>query len=382
MTVSDVPTQPAAASTSPPKRTAAPEPAAAPDPAAPEAAPSPARRPGHRYDVDLIRLLCACGVILGHTGSEFIDAVGRQEANGAAVYWAGMIADAISRFAVPMYFAIAGWAVLVGAPPRDGWRLAQRMVRIVVPMAVWTVIYLLWGRLQDTNEDPLRDLAVDAAFGTVRPAYHLWYLYAYVPVVLLLGFVVLLRAGRRPWWLGAVLLCFALGPGLLADAGRMADSGTPSFGWGFGVYSLVYAAGGALLFSLRPRSGRGIRALWLGAATAAMLGVLLYQTQVKYVIPNAHVLVAVFTGAVLLTLTRVRVPERWRSPLKHVAGAAFGAYLVHLMVIRTLAEPLVSADLGRAEAVSLTAGIWAASVVLSFGVALLWQRLGLRRLLG
>ncbi|WP_253911228.1 acyltransferase [Streptomyces sp. CNQ-509] len=377
MTVSDVPTQPAAASASPPKRAAATAPAAAPDRAA-----APARRPGHRYDVDLIRLLCACGVILGHTGSEFIDAVGRQEANGAAAYWAGMTADALSRFAVPMYFAIAGWAVLVGAPPRDGRRLAQRMVRIVVPMAVWTVLYLLWGKLQETNEDPLRDLAVDAAFGTVRPAYHLWYLYAYVPVVLLLGFVVLLRAGRRPWWLGAVLLGFALGPGLLADAGRVAGSGTPSFGWGFGVYSLVYAAGGALLFSLRPRSGRGVRALWLGAATAAMLGVLLYQTQVKYVIPNAHVLVAVFTGAVLLTLTRVRVPERWRSPLKRVAGAAFGAYLVHLMVIRTLAEPLVSADPGGAEAVLLTAGVWAASVVLSFGAALLWQRLGLRRLLG
>ncbi|WP_181787839.1 acyltransferase [Streptomyces phytophilus] len=370
-----MPAQPAAASTSPPKRTAAGD-SAAPVPAA------RSRRPGHRYDVDLIRLLCACGVILGHTGSEFIDAVGRQEANGAAAYWAGMTADAVSRFAVPMYFAIAGWAVLVGAPPRDGWRLAQRMVRIVVPMGVWTVVYLLWGKWQSTNEDPLRDLAVDAAFGTVRPAYHLWYLYTYVPVVLLLGFVVLLRAGRRPWWLGAVLLGFALGPGLLADAGRAADSGTPSFGWGFGVYSLVYAAGGALLFSLRPRSGRGIRALWLAAATAAMLGVLAYQTQVKYVIPNAHVLVALFTGAVLLTLTRVRVPEPWRPHLKRVAGAAFGAYLVHLMVIRTLAEPLVSADPGGEEAVLLTAGIWAASVVLSFGAAMLWQRLGLRRLLG
>lgn len=376
MTVSDVPTQSAAASTSPPKDAGATRSDAA------RSGPAPARPPGHRYDVDVIRLLCACGVILGHTGSEFINAVGRQEANGAAAYWAGMTADAISRFAVPMYFAIAGWAVLVGAPPRDGRRLAQRMVRIVVPMGVWTVVYLLWGKLRETNEDPLRDLAVDAAFATVRPAYHLWYLYAYVPVVLLLGFVVLLRAGRRPWWLGAVLLGFALGPGLLADAGRATGWGTPSFGWGFGVYSIVYAAGGALLFSLRPRSGRGTRALWLGVATAATAGVLVYQTQVSYVIPNAHVLVAAFTGAVLLTLTRVRVPERWRPRLKRVAGAAFGAYLVHLMVIRTLAEPVVSADLGGVEAVALTAGIWAASVVLSFGAALLWQRLGLRRLLG
>lgn len=370
MTVSDVPAQPAAASVSPPQRAGSHVPAA------------PSRRPGHRYDVDLIRLLCACGVILGHTGSEFISAVGRQEAGGAAAYWAGMTADAVSRFAVPMYFAIAGWAVLAGAPPRDGRRLARRMVRIVVPMGVWTAGYLLWGRLRETNEAPLRDLAVDAAFATVRPAYHLWYLYAYVPVVLLLGFVVLLRAGRRPWWLGAVLLGFALGPGLLADAGRATGWGTPSFGWGFGVYALVYAAGGALLFSLPPRGGRGVRALWLGVAAAAMLGVLVYQTRVSYVIPNAHALVAVFTGAVLLALTRVRVPERWRPRVRRAAGAAFGAYLVHLMVIQTLAEPVVSADLGGAEAAALTAGIWAASVVLSFGAALLWQRLGLRRVLG
>lgn len=38
----------------------------------------------HRYDVDLIRLLASVGVILCHSGSAFLDAVGRTEAGAPA----------------------------------------------------------------------------------------------------------------------------------------------------------------------------------------------------------------------------------------------------------------------------------------------------------
>lgn len=56
-------------------------PAPAPAPTVPET-PRPVRE--HRYDIDLIRLLCSVGVIGLHAGSAFVNAVGRTASQGPA----------------------------------------------------------------------------------------------------------------------------------------------------------------------------------------------------------------------------------------------------------------------------------------------------------
>ncbi|WP_332888282.1 acyltransferase [Streptomyces carminius] len=336
----------------------------------------------HRYDVDLARLVCSVAVMLGHIGGVFLTAVEREEANGPAVYWTGHLIEAVNPFAVPVFFAIAGWAVLVGAPPADDRRMWRRITRNVLPMFVWTALYLLWGRLWGTNDGPVTRLALDAVFGSVRPAYHLWFMYAYIPLIIALAFAVLLRAGKRPWGLGAVLLVCAAAPSLLADLERWTGWDLPHFGWGFGVYQLMYALGGALLFALPAHAVAGRRLLWTVPLLLTAAGVLWYHTQVHYVIPNAHPLVAVMTGALLMTLVRVRVPERWRPLLGRLSGAALGAYLVHVMVISAIVEPLVAPELSGAVTGPLSVLLLAATVAVSFGASLLWGRLGLRRYLG
>ena len=85
-------------------------------PAAAAAQAKPARS-GHRYDIDLLRFICACAVIMGHVGGEFMAEVGKSPENGRAAYWTGIFLDSATSWAVPTYFAIAGWAVMVGAPP-------------------------------------------------------------------------------------------------------------------------------------------------------------------------------------------------------------------------------------------------------------------------
>ncbi|MCF2435898.1 hypothetical protein LV779_21715 [Streptomyces thinghirensis] len=44
---------------------------------------------------------------------------GPRPPGGGPVYWVALAGDALSRCAVPLFFAIAGWVVLTGAPPRD-----------------------------------------------------------------------------------------------------------------------------------------------------------------------------------------------------------------------------------------------------------------------
>ncbi|RKN37506.1 acyltransferase [Streptomyces hoynatensis] len=354
----------------------------APPAGAPASPPRAPQRREHRFDVDLLRLVASCSVILSHVSATFIHAVDTREANGAGAYWVGMAGDAAGSFAVPVFFAIAGWAVLVGAPPRDGARLWRRLTRNLVPLFVWTAAYLAWAWLRGTNEKPMTDLAVDAGFGTVQPAYHLWFMYPYLVIVALLGFVVLIRQGQRPWGMGLLLLGVAALPTALTTLGELTDRGTPAVGWGFSTYAVVYAVGGALLLSLPGRLAPGWRRLLLALAPLAVAGILWYDTQIHYVIPNAHLFVGALTLCVALPLVRIEVPRRLRPTVQRVASAALGAYLVHVFFVEELVRPLVSADLSGPACLALLVGMLAVTVVLSYGVSLLWGRLGLRRILG
>jgi surface polysaccharide O-acyltransferase-like enzyme len=336
----------------------------------------------HRHDVDLMRLICSCAVMLGHVSATFVAAVGRQEANGPGAYWVGHLGDSANEFAVPMYFAMAGWAVLVGAPPRDSGQVWQRIARNGLPLFLWTGVYLCWAWLRGRNEDPLTGLAVDSLFGSVRPAYHLWFMYVYLPLIAVLAFAVLVRAGKRPWGLGAALLAVATVPTALTTVEGPTGWDAPGVGWGFGTYSVVYAVGGALLFALPGGVPYGRRRLLVPVLLAAFGGCVWYNTQVAYVIPNAHLFVATMTVCVLLLVSRVRIPQRAREPLTRLAGAALGAYMVHVFFVEELVRPLVSAQLGAVAAGLLLVGLWLATIALSYAASLLWGRLGLRRLLG
>lgn len=335
----------------------------------------------HRFDIDLMRLLCSATVMFGHVGSQFIRTSGNDPAGGAGSYWAGHVAEGANPFAVPMYFAIAGWAVLVGAPPRDSDRMWQRIVRNTVPLFAWTAIYLVWAWLRNRNDRPMTELAVDSLFGSVQPAYHLWFMYNYIPIIILLAFAMLIKAGKRPWRLGAVLLGIAVLPSVLTTFSELTGRETPTVAWGFGTYSLVYAVGGAMLFALPAGT---IRWRWPLAVLlpVTMVGCLWYNTQVHYVIPNAHLFVAVMSICVLLLISRIRIPEKRRPLLQKLAGAALGAYMVHVLFVEELVSPLMSPDLSGPVAGLLLIGLTLMVAALSFTSSLLWGRLKLRRLLG
>ncbi|MDT0267052.1 acyltransferase family protein [Streptomyces sp. DSM 44915] len=362
-----------------------PEPAPATEPQAPaaEAQPKPPKpRREHRFDIDLLRLVASCAVIIEHVSAALIHAVNQRRSEGEPVYWAGFVGDSAASFAVPVFFAIAGWAVISGAPPSSSSRLWQRLVRNAVPMFLWTALYLLWAWLRNRNEDPMADLAVDSLFDSVQPAYHLWFMYAYLPIVVLLGFVVLLRDGQRPWGIGLLLLGVAgLGPAL-TTVHEITGWSTPHVGWGFGTYSVIYAVGGAFLLSAARPVPRRWRWPLVGTALAVIVGIVWYNTDIHYVIPNAHPFVAVLSICVILLLVRVRVPERRRPLVTRLANAALGAYLVHVFFVEELVDRIVQPDLSAGQVALVLPAVLALTTVLSYGLSLLWGRLGLRRYLG
>src|SRR5690606_24086360 len=106
-----------------------------------------------------------------------------------------------------------------GSPVRDEARLLARLGRILRPMAVWTALYLLWQHLTGPPPpDGTAREALGALFGSVEAAFHLWYLYVYVPLLLLLGCAVLvLRQRALPRRALLLLVAFAVAPAAAGD---------------------------------------------------------------------------------------------------------------------------------------------------------------------
>ncbi|MFJ4847404.1 MULTISPECIES: acyltransferase [unclassified Streptomyces] len=338
----------------------------------------------HRYDIDLLRVLCSIGVIVCHAAGQFLNVVGRHPSGGAPVYWVALVGHGLSRCAVPLFFAMAGWVVLSGAPPRSEAQVRTRLVRILVPMAVWTAIYLLWGWAQDTNPHSTKRLAYESLFGSVAPTLHLWYLYAYVPVILVLSMTSLVKDGKRPWGLAVVFLALALTPAFLDDAAGVLNIDIPEFTWVPLPYQIAYAAVGAFLLALpaSATTGRGRRTLWLGASVCAWAAVVLYEHFVRNPAPYDGFMMPILAGTLLMAFNRLTVPKRFRPLLSKLGTAAFGAYLVHLLFLKLLARHLVTPDAGWLGALGLMTVLVGVTAVLSFAVSMLWTRLHLSRWLG
>jgi peptidoglycan/LPS O-acetylase OafA/YrhL len=345
--------------------------------ATPTAAPSAARtaqgRPGRdrRYDIDLLRVGCTAAVVLVHASAEFFDAGHRT---------AGVLGDSAGRFAVPAFFAMAGWAALVASPVRDDAQLLTRLGRILRPMAVWTAVYLLWQYVSGRPPNGGFDEAVQALSGSVEAAFHLWYLYIYVPLLLLLGVAVLvLRRRAAPRRSLLLLTAFAVAPALVGDVRTLTGLPLPAWDWSVSLYSLGYALAGAALLAARRR---GPRPLWLAGAAVALVALTLYQFTVRHPAAYGSVAVAALTFAVLGAVGGVRVPEGARAVLVRLSDASFGSYLVHLLFVMLLVGPVAErVPHGFAAPVALAVTAVAAAV-LSFAASVLWGRLGLRRWLG
>ncbi|MEV6109873.1 acyltransferase [Streptomyces sp. NPDC051940] len=345
--------------------------------ATPTALPAPAAEPGapprvRRYDIDLLRVVCTAAVVLCHASAEFLHAGHRT---------AGIAGDSASRFAVPAFFAMAGWAALAGAPVADERQLLRRVGRVLRPMAVWTAVYLVWQYLSGPPlNGGLGKESVRALAGSVQPAFHLWYLYTYVPLVLLLGVAVLVVKGRAlPRWSLLAVAGFAVAPALWGDARTLSGLNLPPWHWSVSRYSLGYAVAGAALLCARRL---GPRPLWAAGVGVALLAVAGYQFTVRNPAPYGSPAVAALTLAVVGALAGVRVPARLRAALVRLSDASFGTYLVHLLFVMLLVRPVAErAPGGPAAAVAL--GVTAlAAIAASFAASALWGRLGLRGWLG
>ena len=140
------------------------------------------------FYLDFLRILSMLGVIFMHIASVPLrTGIGRS--------W--MFFNVITSFsftAVPVFFMISGALVLEsGKTGSVGYLLKKRIPKLVIPLVVWSLFYLLPGdiiqQLISGSFDFSSYLKSVALIPSEVPAIHLWFVYTLVPLYLVSPFL-------------------------------------------------------------------------------------------------------------------------------------------------------------------------------------------------
>lgn len=342
---------------------------------------------------DHLRVWATVGVVLLHGGAGILGARLGQEsgfwsdANVANLY------DALGRFAVNCFFMVSG-ALLLG--PERGFLLVRQLRRVLVPLAVWSLVYVLADAALAARGQPVVrgsvgepdllapvQLARDALSGAV--AYHLWFVYVLVGLYLVTPLVRPVTALAEPH--RRCLLLYALGLWLVLDVGvrfgeQMWDgfpdlysSALPDLPTGYlGLFLL-----GFVLHRYRPPGGPVLHGLlatvgltWIVLAVWRQLS---QETPDLWAYDNLQPPVLLFSVGVFLLATGLldgsaRVPTAVAS----VSHLSFRIYLVHALVLHLLRTFGPTADLHSGAPAAGIPVVVALTLVLSYGVAWLVER--------
>ncbi|TDF96611.1 acyltransferase [Paenibacillus piri] len=321
-----------------------------------------------------------------------------------------------SKFAVPLFIFITGLVLFYNYrdPVSYGSFLRKRCKDIVLPYAVWTVVYgLLFGGDHGTAWAWIKQFVLDLFTG--KASYHLWYVVMVIQLYIVFPWLqpLLLRIHKslKSWQLTAwfiVLAAFYVWlTGQVSVIGSAAEKLqlpvlTPFFteyadrnALYFYLYFLMGAAAGLNLESWKTKI-MSWKACWLGLFTIVS-GILLYQmaasfrTDAGIVIQFNNTLLVQPFMALFLSLSVVAmcivsvVFERSAGPrmkrmLTVLGHYSYSAYLAHALLLN---PATLAADwaLPGWNATLKTLAAFAVCTLLSVGLAVLLGKFSLGRLL-
>ncbi len=321
------------------------------------------RDTGRDYNVELIRILSCVMVIVIHVTNYYCRAYGDI---GQGEYLFSLLLNTLSRVSVPCFFMISGAFLLaVQDTVRD---YAQRLKRFVPVLAVWSAVYYCWNTFYIGAGYDLREILC------VPVERHLWYLYAMIPVYLVLPFFqMIFKAMDRKWEFlflivtgGAVVFNYLTS---LADSRAYYD--LPLVG--DRVYSF-YVFLGYFLYKYRKeiRIGQKTSAVLFAACAVLVAGLTLAGSRAEgahyeKVLQYGDPLIVVMSAAFFLFFLRrkdgkIPLPARRKRRMDLLSQCSFGIYLIHILFFTAYKKYMLPQELPAWIAVPLlTAGIAAVS---------------------
>lgn len=342
-------------------------------------------------EIDVIRAIAIILVVLLHSSSPVMYQIATTP---PAVWDVHNLIDSAARICVPLFFMVSGYLLLGSTeatkPSAILSDLPKRMVKLLLPLLVWSVIYRVgmvyvngsWPTVHDVLS-AVRDMMQGAV------VYHLWFLYELAALYLLLPF---LRRLFQPTDLPAkyfVCLWFVL------LSARLISSLT---GWSFpiGNYINLGSAGYLVAGYLIRRNCAAPSARMAAIALAAYLittMVTVYLTDAYsvaahtyvesfhvYTTPNVVIMSISAFVALLYLGRRISQLPLLTAALSLIGTHSFGIYLVHVIFLErtnynVLGTP-ASTSFGALVRIISTAGF---VLAISFAIAWCLRRFALTR---
>ena len=130
------------------------------------------------YNLELIRMISFVLVIAIHVSNYFCRAYGEIP---NSEYAFSLAVDTVARVSVPSFFMISGTLLLGREETLQ--KHCGRIIRFLVALVVWSAVYYLWNTYYMKTEVNLQEIFF------VPAEAHLWYLYAMIPIYLVLPFL-------------------------------------------------------------------------------------------------------------------------------------------------------------------------------------------------
>lgn len=256
----------------------------------------------------------------------------------------GFVLDELSRFAVPVFFLMSAYFwkdADLENPPKLVARVASRVLPAFALILAVTIAWRLLQRAGPRFELSAQGVALLLWSG--GPAFHLWFLPALVLGTAVVA-VLLNTLGLR-WTIVATLLLYCAGT-LIGAYSR------PLFGHGFPFwmdrnglfFAPVFLVAGIVL----RRHRADLERLPLPAIALALAGFAALHLAEGYFVVGRYAMGHDYSLATLgyaLAVAILFMRLDLRSPIWSTLGqATFGAYLIHLLVLKLLASEL---GLGR-----------------------------------
>ena len=129
------------------------------------------------YNLELIRMISFILVIAIHVSNYYCRAYGEIT---QGEYLFSLATDTLARLSVPSFFMISG-ALLLGREETVDKHL-RRVGRFGIALVVWSAVYYFWNIYYMKTAFDLKEILY------VPAEAHLWYLYAMIPIYLVLPF--------------------------------------------------------------------------------------------------------------------------------------------------------------------------------------------------